>query len=88
MQPFPDGQMHLVQDPALPSSLGIGPALTPNLLLLGMGGWGEKCRAQPQGCSAGHQGHCQGESQQTGHGSKIVPLIFNNGKKEESFNKP
>ena len=87
MQPFPDGQMHLVQDPALPSSLGIGPALTPNLLLLGWGWW-EKCRAQPQGCSAGQWGHCQGESQQTGHGSKIVPLIFNNGKKEESFSKP
>ena len=88
MQPFPDGQMHLVQDPTPPSSLGIGPALTPNLLLLGWGGWGEKCRAQPQGCSAGQRGHCQGESQQTGHRSKIVPLIFNNGKKEESFNKP
>ena len=26
------GQVHLVQDPALPSFLGTGPALTPNLL--------------------------------------------------------
>ena len=32
------GQVHLVQDPAPPSSLGIGPALTPKLLASGMRG--------------------------------------------------
>ena len=48
MQPFPDGQMHLVQDPALPSSLGIGPALTPNLLLLGWGVGGEMQSTPPR----------------------------------------
>ena len=30
------GQAHLVQDPAPASSLGTGPALTPNLLASGM----------------------------------------------------
>ena len=48
MQPFPDGQMHLVQDPTPPSSLGIGPALTPNLLLLGWGVGGEMQSTTPR----------------------------------------
>ena len=48
MQPFPDGQMHLVQDPTPPSSLGIGPALTPNLLLLGWGGGERNAEHNPK----------------------------------------
>ena len=41
------GQVHLAQDTVQPSSLGTGPALTPNLLASEMR-VGEKCRAHPR----------------------------------------
>ena len=80
------GLVQLIQDPASPSSLGTGPAQTPNLLTSGI--IGERNAELTSKAAVQRSRDIAKESQQTGHGSKIVSLISSNGKKEESVNKP
>ena len=86
MQPVPDGQMHLVQDPTPHSSLGTGPALPPNLLLLGWGGGGRNAEHTPKAAVQDSRDIARESLSRldnpfpAGHGSLTVLLISSRGK--------